>query len=87
MKDFVSGATFAAFWIAALFFARFWVKTQDRFFAFFAAAFVMFGAERVVQLFIDPNHEARSLVYLIRLGAFLIILFAVIDKNRAARSR
>jgi len=34
---------------------------------------------------IDPSDEARPYIYAIRLLAFLLIIAAIINKNRAAR--
>lgn len=82
MKEFASGAVLVGFWVASLFFLRFWSKTKDRFFGLFSLSFFMMGTERIALALINPAHEARSLVYLIRLAAFLVILAAVLDKNR-----
>ncbi len=67
-------------WAISVFFLRFWRKTRDRLFGYFAVSFLLLGIERVSILVTEG--EARSLVYLIRLGAFLLIIFAIIDKNR-----
>jgi hypothetical protein len=85
MNDFVGGGIMVAALAVALFFARSWRRTGDRFFLLFALAFALLSAERWGLLFIRPEHELRHSVYLIRLVAFAVILVAVIDKNRAAR--
>ncbi len=79
---FMSGAIMMGCWVVGLFFMRFWKKTADRFFAYFAIAFWIIALERVCLVFIDVTDESRSWVYLMRLVAFLLILFAVADKNR-----
>ena len=62
------------------FFIRFWRKTRDRLFVFFAAAFLPLGVERLAILI--TSAELHSYCYLIRLAAFLLIIFAILDKNR-----
>jgi hypothetical protein len=85
MNDFLHGGVMVASLAVALFFARSWRRTGDRFFLLFALAFALMSAERWGLLFIRPEHELRHSVYLLRLFAFTLILVAVIDKNRAAR--
>lgn len=82
MNDFLSGAVFALSCVAGLFFLRFWRKTRDRFFAFFSAAFWLLALHRVVVLGLRNNDEHVSTSYLIRLLAFVLILVAIVDKNR-----
>ena len=67
----------------AVFFVRFWRQTGDRFFALMAVAFGLFSANLTLLAAINPAHESRHLIYLLRLGAFLVIILAIIDKNRA----
>jgi hypothetical protein len=65
-------------------FVRFWRQTGDRLFAFFALAFALFGANTLLLAAINPAHESRHLVYLLRLAAFVILIAGVVDKNRTA---
>jgi hypothetical protein len=81
MSEFLSGAVFALCCVAGMFFLRFWRKTRDRFFAFFAAAFGLMALHRVVMLGLSDN-EYLAEAYLIRLLAFVLILVAIVDKNR-----
>ena len=76
----LAGAIMVCAWAIALFFLRFWKRTHDRLFAFFAPAFLLLGIERVVIVSVEV--ETRPFIYLIRLLAFLLILFAIWDKNR-----
>ncbi|HEY0093029.1 MAG TPA: DUF5985 family protein [Archangium sp.] len=71
--------------VAGLFFLRFWRKTRDRFFAFFAASFWLMGLHRVVVLALRDSNEHLVAAYLIRLFAFVLILVAIVDKNRVPR--
>jgi uncharacterized membrane protein HdeD (DUF308 family) len=69
--------------VAALFFLRFWKETSDRLFALFAVAFAVLGVNRVLLTYFEEPHEARTLLYLVRLLAYLLMLAAIVDKNRA----
>jgi drug/metabolite transporter superfamily protein YnfA len=82
MNEFLSGMAAALCLVAGLFFLRFWRKTRDRFFAFFAAAFWLMALHRVVMLFLRDNNEHLVAAYSIRLLAFVLILVAIVDKNR-----
>ena len=84
MNEFLSGMAAALCLVAGLFFLRFWRKTRDRFFAFFAASFWLMAVHRIVNLYMRDNNENLVGVYSIRLVAFVLILVAIIDKNRAA---
>ncbi|MGE0527373.1 MAG: DUF5985 family protein [Bdellovibrionales bacterium] len=80
--QFIYGAVMMASLTAGLFFLKFWRKTHDRFFAIFALAFWLLAVERLFLLAINPHHEARTFIFVFRLFAFLLIIAAVIDKNR-----
>ncbi len=75
------GAIIMACFCAALFFLRFWKTTRDRFFLFFSAAFFIEGINRILQGIMRSRDEQDPIIYFIRLVAFLIILYAIIDKN------
>jgi hypothetical protein len=66
-------------------FLRFWRQTSDRLFALFALAFALFGVNLLLLAVISRSDESRHLIYLIRLAAFLVIIAAIIDKNRTRR--
>lgn len=83
--DFFSGAAAMASLVAALYFLRFWLRTADRFFAFFALGFAAFAVNRLVLIFVRGDNENSAYVYVIRLAAFALILLAVLEKNRADR--
>lgn len=82
MSEFLSGIIFALSCVAALFFLRFWRKSRDRFFAFFSAAFWLMALHRVVLLGLRDSNEYVVGAYAIRLLAFVLILVAIVDKNR-----
>jgi hypothetical protein len=83
MRDLLSGALAAGTLAAALFFLKFWRQTADRLFAFFAAAFVLLAVNAVALGLTDTTSEFRVALYGIRLIAFLVILYAIYDKNRS----
>lgn len=80
---FISGLLAAGYAVAALFFLRFWRRTGDRLFAFFSASFALLVLQRVLLAWAAGGHADADWLYLLRLLAFVLILFAIIDKNRA----
>jgi hypothetical protein len=80
---FLSGAIMMALWTIGFFFFRFWKRTRDRFFFTFATAFWVMAVERIVLALVDPAHEMRPFIYMIRLVAFMLIIVAIVDKNRS----
>ena len=83
LSHFISGGIFFGFLIAALFFLRFWNKTGDRLFLIFAISFLLLSAERIVLLLLSVRGEFQFSVYSIRLLAFLLLIGAILDKNRS----
>lgn len=83
LYDFLSGAIAFGFLTAGLFFLRFWHRTSEPLFLTFALAFWLLGlGQSILALANIPTEEQGSL-YLVRLGAFLLILVGIIRKNRA----
>ncbi len=78
------GALTFACVIAAVFFLRYWSNTRDRFFLWFAGAFLTFGLNWGVVGFVNTEHT--HLVYIIRLVGFLLIIAAIVGKNTASKS-
>jgi hypothetical protein len=76
---FLAGLLTMAYAVAALFFARFWMESRDRLFGYFAAAFALLAVQRTM-VALAPDHV---MVYAIRLVAFIMIIIAIIDKNRS----
>lgn len=66
----------------AVFFLRFWRQTGDRLFALMALAFGLLCANTTLLAAINPAHESRHLIYILRLASFLVIIVAIVDKNR-----
>lgn len=80
------GALAAGYAVAGLFFLRFWRDTRDRLFLIFAVAFWILGLQRLALALTRDMMETQTGLYLIRLFAFLLILGAIVDKNRVGRN-
>lgn len=78
----ILGAVAMASLVACLFFFRFWRETKDRFFLLFAVAFGVDAITRTVLAVGDIAQEQEPFFYLARLLTFLLIILAIIDKNR-----
>lgn len=82
MNTMLLGANAMAALVASLFFLRFWRDTHDRFFLFFAIAFFLDVINRVALALATIPKETEPFFYLARLLSFIIILAAIVDKNR-----
>jgi peptidoglycan/LPS O-acetylase OafA/YrhL len=81
----LNGATVMAYLASALFFLRFWTQSRDRLFGLFALAFTLMGINTTVLTLLAADDERRYYLYIVRLFSFLLILYAIWDKNRAGR--
>ena len=82
LQTFLSGAVTAGYAIAALFFLRFWRDTRDPLFLCFATAFLLLAVGQTTLALSPIPDEYRGWVYLLRLSAFLLIVGAILRKNR-----
>jgi hypothetical protein len=82
MEQFLMGAIAMASIVAALFFLRFWRDTGDRLFLIFSASFLLLAVTRVGLVLSQARQEGNTLWYWVRLVAFILILVAIVDKNR-----
>lgn len=85
--NFVRGVLFMGYLVAGLCFCRFWRKTQERLFVWFAAAFWLLAFERLVMVMLQASEDHQASIYIIRLLAFLMIIVAIVNKNRARGER
>lgn len=85
VNHFLGGAICMGELAIALLFLRFRKRTGDRLFGWFAAAFGMLAAERLLLFWPTTSHDHPA-VYTTRLIAFLFIIFAVIGRNRRSAS-
>ncbi|WP_306397680.1 DUF5985 family protein [Telluria beijingensis] len=81
MNHLLAGAIAMASLTIALFFVRFWRASGDRFFLYFALSFAIEGLHRVYAALRDGGGEDSPLHYLIRLLAYGLILWAILEKN------
>jgi hypothetical protein len=82
LDPFLSGTICMGCFVIALFFLRFWRTTRDRLFLFFAIGFTLLLIERIVRTTLEIQTEWIPAVYLFRLAAYGLILYAIFDKNR-----
>ncbi len=71
--------------IAALFFLRFWRRSGDGLFLSFSIAFVLMAANSLARLVFHSLNDQEPGVFLLRLAAFGVIIFAIWRKNLARR--
>jgi len=87
MIDFLSGALFCTHVIASIHFLRFWRRTGDVLFRYFAIAFVLFAVNQAVSSVPAAAAHAAGYEYLLRVAGFLLILVAITQKNFRRTSR
>jgi hypothetical protein len=69
--------------VIALFFLRFWRNSGDRFFVYFALSFLVQAGHRIYAAMPWPGgvNDDNPLHYAIRLLSYMLILWAVLEKN------
>jgi hypothetical protein len=82
LNQLVSGAIVMGYAVVGLFFLRFWKQSRDRLFGFFALAFFVLAGQRLALALTTQTNEGAVYLYIVRLLAFVIILVAILDKNR-----
>lgn len=83
IEGFLLGVIVTGSAIAAAYFARFWRKTRDPLFLAFAVAFLIEAGNRLAFLSLENPNEGAAGIYLVRLLSYLVILVAIIHKNRS----
>jgi hypothetical protein len=84
IESFLLGIIVATSLTAGMFFLKFWRATRDPLFLAFSLAFTIEGLNRTAFLFVDHPNEGSPGIYTVRLLAFLLILTAIVWKNRRA---
>lgn len=87
VNEFIAGASTMGYVVVAMFFLRFWRQTADRLFAIFSAAFWLLAAGRLVVSAVQVADDNVHYLYLLRLCAYVLIIYAIIDKNRGREKR
>lgn len=82
IEGFLLGVIVTASLTAGIFFLKFWRRTRDPLFLAFSVAFIIEGLNRVGFLFVDRPNEGTPIIYTVRLLAFLLIVAAIVWKNR-----
>ena len=82
---FLGGMLAMGYLIAGVFFLRYWRRTRERLFASFAIALFILALQRVLLAANLAIIEDDTWYYALRLLAFVLILWAIVDKNRAER--
>lgn len=79
---FFHGATAMGFLALTLCFVRFYRRSRDRLFLWFAVAFVTLCINRIAMVALASRDETEVVIFAVRALAFAIILAAIVDKNR-----
>lgn len=82
MTELLSGILIAEYAAIALFFLRFWKTAGDRLFLMFSGAFAVLAVQRLVIALTREILEQQAPLYLLRLAAFVVIVVAIVDRNR-----
>jgi hypothetical protein len=82
VTNMLNGAIAMAALVIAMFFLHYWIRTRDRFFLLFSLSFFIQSLNRVLMVHLPGIPESSALFYSIRFFAYLLILFAILDKNR-----
>ena len=85
MVLFLGGVLAMGYFVAGVFFLRYWRRTRERLFASFAVALFILALQRALLAANFAIIEDDTWYYALRLLAFVLILFAIVDKNRARR--
>lgn len=85
LNNFLAGAIVMGFGVAAVMFLKFWKRTHELLFLAFAGSFLLLGVTQALLTLADFQDDARTRIYLLRLAAFLLILFAMAWQNRRRR--
>ena len=78
---FFSGMVAMGFVIAGLFFLRFWRRTGDGLFIVFACAFLLLAVNQALVGITGGENSSQSWEFLPRLGAFALLIAAILAKN------
>lgn len=84
VNEFLLGGVVICCLIAGAFFFRFYTRTRDRLLIIFAIAFWLLGLNWLALAF-SQRDEIRTALYVVRLLAFLLILYGILDKNRSVK--
>jgi hypothetical protein len=78
---FFSGMIAMGFFVAGLFFFRFWNRTHDALFVAFGIAFWLLALSHGLIVFVGILREEQTWIFMLRLAAFALIVAAIVGKN------
>ena len=81
LKGMLLGGIMLGSIVASLFFLRFWKMTRDKLFLYFSLAFLTLAFSRVLMTVSEFSSDEHPAVYLVRLVAYGLIIFGIVDKN------
>lgn len=81
MINFLSGIASTLYVLVGVCFLKFWRRTHDRLFGFFALAFGLFALNQIVTTFLNSFDDRTGYVYILRILGFGVIVYAIVDKN------
>jgi Family of unknown function (DUF5985) len=84
---YLGGAVTLGYFTAGALFLRFWRRTRDRLFLAFATAFGLLALNQLIATLLEAADEGTVYAYALRVLGFVLILWAIIDKNVSARRR
>ena len=79
---FIQGAVAMGCVVIGTIFFRFWRQSQDRLFLRFAWAFWVLSISYILLTVVAFATEWRVYIFVVRLLAFCMILYGIIEKNR-----
>lgn len=82
LKAFLQGWAAMGCLACAIYFLRFWRQSRDRLFASFSLAFLALALNATLAMVFGAVDELRHFIYLLRLAAFVLIIYAIWEKNR-----
>lgn len=81
---FARGALMVGLAVIALFFFKFWRRSRERLFGFFAFSFALLSITHLTFMLVGDHGEA-TWPYAFRVIAFAIIIAGIVDRNRAQK--
>jgi hypothetical protein len=85
MEQFLSGGIALVTAFSGLFFLRFWRRTRDRFFLYFALSLWIEAAHRATLGLYPEITDTNPFSYMLRIVAYGLIILAILHKNRRGR--
>ncbi|MHB1073965.1 MAG: DUF5985 family protein [Gemmatimonadaceae bacterium] len=84
---YLSGVLTLGYLVAGTFFLKFWHRTRERIFAWFAASFGMLALQRLMLSIDDDWAERGTLPYILRAAAFVVLIIGIVEQNRATTEK